>query len=221
MADRRPATADHGRHDAELIARVAAGDGAGSDERAAQDLRSTCDSCEQLDADLRAIAAATRALTHHGATAPAPRDFRISAADAARLRPDGLVGLRSWIGSGGARLSRTLGGGLVAIGVVGILAGSGALSLMSGFGSAGAAPTSERLDQKGNASFGALIAPAQSPAAAPSAGLGATMGDQSGPARTGWVPPAWNGTLVVLSAVVIVVGLALLLAARNGRRAGP
>ena len=83
-----PAPAEHARHDLDLIAAHVAGDLAASDRTRAEALLDTCTSCAGLRRDLIAIAAATRALPR---TAQAPRDFRLDAAQAARL------GRRSWL----------------------------------------------------------------------------------------------------------------------------
>lgn len=78
-----PAHADHERHDLDLIAAHVAGDLSQSDRPRADALLQSCSSCADLRRDLIAVAAATRALPR---TIPAPRDFRLDAAQAARLR---------------------------------------------------------------------------------------------------------------------------------------
>ena len=80
MADRGGGTG-HANHDPELIASLLDGDLAGQELATAQMLVVACPSCAALHADLLALSIATRAQA-----APArPRDFRLSAADAARL----------------------------------------------------------------------------------------------------------------------------------------
>ena len=75
---------DHGDHDPELIASLLDGDLAGSELARAQLLVVACPSCAALHADLLALSIATRAQA-----APArPRDFLLTAADAARLRAE-------------------------------------------------------------------------------------------------------------------------------------
>ena len=72
---------------------------------------------------------------------PRTRDFRITAADAARLRPRGWRGLLDAIGGARASFSRPLAAGLTTLGLVGLLVTTipGALSGLS-FGSAGRRP---------------------------------------------------------------------------------
>ena len=89
-------------HDETLIARLAVDDLA--DRRARRPARprlvADCPACAELLADLRAIAAATAAL-------PAPRrtrDFRLTEADAARLRPPAGAALVARFGSPTLRL---------------------------------------------------------------------------------------------------------------------
>ncbi|HVL54342.1 MAG TPA: hypothetical protein VM344_08795, partial [Vitreimonas sp.] len=106
MADpeRRRAPAEHPSHDDHdllLVAAVAAGDAEAGDAEAgdaeagdrgpADDLLAACPACAVVAKDLRAIQAATAAV-------PAPargRDFRLTLADAERLRPRGWRGLLS------------------------------------------------------------------------------------------------------------------------------
>ena len=73
----------HRGHDPLLIAEHAAGDLSGPPAKAAETLIADCSDCAALDRDLRALARATRAVS---GVAPAPRDFRLSPAQAARLR---------------------------------------------------------------------------------------------------------------------------------------
>ena len=86
--------------------------------------------------DLRSIAVATAALPQ----VPRTRDFRISAADAARLRPRGWRALVDALGGARASFSRPLATGLTTLGIVGLLVSTvpGALNGIS-FGSGGAA----------------------------------------------------------------------------------
>src|SRR5919112_892097 len=74
---------DHGLHDALLIASHAAGDLTDSDRTRADALIAACAACAELRRDLVAIAATTRS-----APAPTtlPRDFRLTADQAQRLR---------------------------------------------------------------------------------------------------------------------------------------
>ncbi len=74
---------DHANHELSLIAGHAAGDLADSERIRAEALLQSCTSCADLRRDLIAIAAAMRALP---AAALGSRDFRLDAAQAARLR---------------------------------------------------------------------------------------------------------------------------------------
>jgi hypothetical protein len=78
---------DHTDHDPTLIAGHAAGDLAAAQLMLADRLLASCEDCARLHADLRAIAAATRAMPAW--TTAAPRDFRLAPADAQRLRHRG------------------------------------------------------------------------------------------------------------------------------------
>ena len=86
----------HPDHDETLIARLAVDDLA-SDDR--DRLRATtqvaeCPACAELLADLRTIATAVAALPEPRRT----RDFRLTEADAARLRPTGWRGALARLG---------------------------------------------------------------------------------------------------------------------------
>ena len=210
MADPRAPVTDHRRHDLELIARVAAGDGSPADILAAEALRGDCAECRQLDADLRVIAASTRALASYSAAARAPRDFRITPRDADRLRGRTFRVL----------FPARLGGGLVALGLVGILFGSGILGVFSGFGSAGAA-TAQQTDERLSSAPGAVFAPAQSPAASGYATAAGKDNATTGRPRDAVGGDRSNSWLLVVSGAAIAAGLGILIAARNGRHAGP
>lgn len=78
----------HDQHDTALIARLVADDLTSADRLRAQLLADACADCRALHRDLSAIVEATR-----GLPAPrAPRDFRITADQAARLRRTGWLG---------------------------------------------------------------------------------------------------------------------------------
>ncbi len=127
----------HARHDLHLVAAFAADDLAPVVRTEAERLVESCRDCAELFADLRIIAAATAALPD----IPRTRDFRLTAADAARLQPRGWRGLLDAIGGARASFSRPLAAGLTTLGLVGLLVTTipGALSGIS-LGSAGAAP---------------------------------------------------------------------------------
>ena len=108
----------HTAHDAELVAGLAAGDLSGRERAAAERLVATCSRCSVLHADLIAITAATAALPAVART----RDFRLTAADAARLHSP----WRRW-SAGLARprfaFAQPLGVALATMGLAGLLVG--------------------------------------------------------------------------------------------------
>jgi hypothetical protein len=105
-----------------LVAALAADDLAGTDRDQALELTGSCTECALLYTDLLALANAT-------AAAPPPiafgrRDFRLSPADAARLRPAGWRRLAAAWSGARSGLSRPLGVGLATIGLAGLLIGN-------------------------------------------------------------------------------------------------
>jgi hypothetical protein len=157
----------HDRHDQMLVAALAADDLAGADRDQALDLTRSCTECSVLHDDLRALARAT-------ASAPPPiafgrRDFQLSPADAARLRPVGWRRLAGALSGARAGLSRPLGVGLATIGLAGLLIGNVQLQLGSSAASApapAAAGGAARQDFPA-ASAGAMITTNEAPSAAP------------------------------------------------------
>ncbi|HEX5589908.1 MAG TPA: hypothetical protein VFX65_06430 [Candidatus Limnocylindrales bacterium] len=206
---------DHDRHDLELVARSAAGELVASEAVAARDLLGACDACAALATDLRAIAAATRALpsARTGASpAPAPRDFRLTESDAARLRRRSF-GI-SWRGGVLGNRARGLGGALATLGLVGLLVSAGLPGILAGAGGAALAPDA---DAKYELTSGA---PAIGPAATNLAALGAsddanrqTVGTEESAPGAGLTP------IAIASAGALLIGIAFLLAGRSGRRA--
>ncbi len=136
----------HARHDRYLVAALAADDVEPMVRVDAEALVASCHDCAELLADLRSIAVATAALP----MVPRTRDFRISAADAARLRPRGWRALLDALGGARASFSRPLATGLTTLGIVGLLVSTvpGALNGIS-FGSGGAAPISAQAPEAG------------------------------------------------------------------------
>jgi hypothetical protein len=150
------AIARHALHDEELIAAFAADDlGEPFELERARALVERCATCRDLARDLAGIRTAVRAsgaAVERAATLAAPRDFRLSAEDAARLRPElpllrlgTRLGLRARIGLGIAAFGRPVGAAMATFGVVGLLIGSltfgggpGSLFLV---GAGGAAPS--------------------------------------------------------------------------------
>ena len=159
---------DHANHDLALIAGHAAGDLAVSERISAETLLRSCTDCADLRRDLIAIASATRGLP---TAAPAPRDFRLDAAQAARLRRGSW--LRTILRPFGAAQAgvRPTAAALTSLGRAGLLVTTVLPGLFGG--SAASAPMSER-DRGAAALPAATSAPAaqQPVAAGASAGTG-------------------------------------------------
>lgn len=101
---------------AALIAALDAGDLAGIERDRAATLVGTCAGCASLLADLSVLRAATAALP----TVPRTRDYRLTDADVARLRPPAWGRLVGWLGAPRSKV-RPLAGGLAALGIAGLL----------------------------------------------------------------------------------------------------
>lgn len=135
-------TSPHDSHDLLLVSAWAAGDAGPADEARARAIVDSCAECAALATDIRSIAAATAAL-------PAPvrtRDFRLTEADAARLRPAGWrLALRA-LTSPTLAFTRPLAAGLTTLGLVGIVVTSVPMGMFSAAtgGAAGAGPASSQ-----------------------------------------------------------------------------
>ena len=101
---------------AALIAALDAGDLAGIERDRAATLVGTCTGCASLLADLSVLRAATAALP----AVPRTRDYRLTDADVARLRPPAWGRLVGWLGAPRSKV-RPLAGGLAALGIAGLL----------------------------------------------------------------------------------------------------
>jgi hypothetical protein len=158
---------DHANHDLALIAGHAAGDLAVSERISAETLLQSCTDCADLRRDLIAIAAATRALP---TAATAPRDFRLDAAQAARLRHGSW--LRTILRPFGAAQSgvRPMAAALTSLGLAGLLV----TTILPGLfgGSAASAPATER-DRVAAGLPAATSAPAAQQPVAPGSSAGA------------------------------------------------
>lgn len=132
---REPVTDDHGRHDQLLVARFAADDAYPGEQQTARALIDACPDCARLANDIRLISRTTGSLPPARRT----RDFRISAADAERLRGSWLDRLlRRWTGPRAAVLQPLAAAALVlglTLAVIGALplglAGSPALQTVT------------------------------------------------------------------------------------------
>ncbi len=123
-----PDLANHATHDLELIAAHAAGDASGPELETAATMVAGCSECARLHRDLISISVALADL-------PAParsRDFRLTADQAAALRP---AGWRAWLSTlAGPRFSfaAPLGTALATLGLVGLLIAGPGFSLSLG-----------------------------------------------------------------------------------------
>jgi len=231
----------HQAHDATLIAGHAAGDLAGADLVLANRLLASCEDCARLRADLRAIAAATRSLpaatAAAAAAAAAPRDFRISPADAERLRRGGVLRrlLRPFAGPSAAlRPMAATFSGLGALGLAVVLllpafGGPAALSLAEGgFRAAqeAGAPAEPNVEPRprdnlagptgGFEGFGgATAAPGERPASLDGEQTGSGPEGGSNGAQSGGTPASpvatVNGATLLLIGSIVLLGLGLTL----------
>lgn len=224
MADRhgaaKPGHDPHAGHDLELVSAHAADDARGADASRAAALVDSCVECRAIADDLRIIRDATRALgSAVGAAAPsAPRDFRLTPVDAERLARGRRMGLghrergRPWW--------TRLGTGLVAVGLGVLVLSAAPLDLLGGIGGTGGAAFGTKVNQDATAPLGPAQAEGASstvgaaPTAAPERTVdsNAPAGDRDGTDRL---------PFVAVGGLALVLGIAVLLASRAGRRAGP
>ena len=172
---------NHAVHDPAWMAALATRepDLSPSERTRAQAALESCGACADLFADLVAISAAIPS-----ASIPArPRDFTLTAADAARLRPGGIRRLLKAIGSARDGVTFPLAMGLTTIGIAGLLVATIPAAFI-GAGGAASTPLStvgEAMPQPAAASAAPAAAPSApaASAAAPAAeatdlyGLGA------------------------------------------------
>ncbi len=162
---------DHVAHDPMWMAALAARDPDldPSVMACAQATLESCGPCADLFADLVAVTAAIPTAT----IPPRPRDFTLTAADAARLRPRGIRRWFALIGSARDGVTFPLAMGLTTLGIAGLL-----LATLPGlsFGLGGAASAPMVLSTVGNAvgqaapdASAAAPAPAEAPSAAAAA----------------------------------------------------
>lgn len=210
----------HDRHDRELIARAAAGDASPVEETTTRELMATCSDCTSLYGDLLALALAMRETATSVAAVTAPRDFRLSPSDAARLGRRGPFG---WVPDSlrvtGAGARGRLATSLMTLGLVGLLVSAGGPALFGG-GGGGQAETYFGA-QKDLASAAPANAPDPSDAAAISV-TGSPDREYTGGSGTEGDTLAAPAILpFALSLVAIVVGALILIAAARTRRSGP
>jgi hypothetical protein len=155
---------DHARHDPMWMAALATRDpDLGESERTrAEAALQSCGPCADLFAELVAVSAAIPA----AAIPTRPRDFTLTAADAARLRPRGLHRWLAGIGSVRDGITFPLAMGLTTMGIAGLLVAT-VPAAFSGMGGATAAAPELR---------SAAGAPSQAPeAAAPAPAASAAL----------------------------------------------
>jgi hypothetical protein len=194
VSDVRATSPDHDLHDRLLVAALAAGDLAATDRDHALALIRSCPACAELHDDLIAIAHATASVPPIAAR---PRDFQLTPADAARLRPSGLRGVLARLAGAPRGATRPLGAGLAMIGLVGLLVGN-APAFSFGSAASGGVPTSAGGASAENASVPSAAPAALGPVPAASSGGAASAAASSGseyaangePSPTGVAPPA-------------------------------
>jgi hypothetical protein len=225
---------DHANHDLFLI--VAATDRA-ADERTRADARrqmDACADCATLFNDIRAISTGLGSMPK---TIAAPRDFRLTTEQAARLnRNHGWRRLLRPFASGATPSLKPLGNAFAALGIAGLLfatvlpgvggfAGGAASSapggLLSTVGSAVGAPGSSN-DGRSSAEFGPVTSnpPAVPAAGAPGPGSTASTDNTYGvnrdlqakgatPVPTPTQPPSALFIVMIVSAALLAAGVAL------------
>jgi hypothetical protein len=178
------AAAEH----AALIVALDAGDLAGRERDTATTLAGTCAGCTSLLADLAVLRAATAAL----AATPRTRDYRLTEADAARLRPSTWTSLIRWLAAPRSSV-RPLAGGLAALGIAGLLLTTtpgflgGAATSLSTTGAPVVAPGGA---EGAGGAVGGNALPGATPSAAPSAASSAApSAASSAPARPNGAAP--------------------------------
>ena len=219
------AIARHALHDEELIAAFAAGDvDEAADTERARSLVERCGTCRDLHRDLAAIRNATRAsgsAQERAATRRAPRDFRLTTEDAARLRRGPPVARlaggpdwRSRLANGVVAFGRPVGAAMATFGVVGLLVGS--LSLggapFAATGGATGATGAPGTDQTGAAPEASAIRGSVGPSATVKGGS-AEGGIPGGRDLRG------GGTFALLvgSVVLVTAGIVLIVLSRRDR----
>ena len=163
--------ANHAAHDPTWMAALATRDPdlSPAERSRAQAALESCGPCADLFADLVAISAAIPS-----AAIPArPRDFTLTAADAARLQPRGLRRLLKAIGSARDGVTFPLAMGLTTMGIAGLMLAT----IPSALSGAGGGATSDNLSAVGEAA--PMPAPASAAAAASAAPAAEAPGAQA------------------------------------------
>jgi hypothetical protein len=217
------AVARHALHDEELVAAFAAGDVEDpADGERARALVERCSRCHDLHRDLVAIRAVIRAsgtAAQRAETRAAPRDFRLSTEDAARIRPGSpaarlavRLGWRARLNLGVATFGRPVGAAMATFGIVGLLVGSlglggGPFASMGGAAASTAAPAGVDVASEipETSAYRASYGPIET---ARDVGIGG--GPPGGEAGTTAPPLLFGGSIAL-----VVVGIGLILVARR------
>jgi hypothetical protein len=156
---------DHAGHDHQLIVAYACGDLGADEARGAGQLVEQCRRCAALDRDIRLMPS----LARHLAVPSRRRDFRLSAADAERLRGSAVRRLLRRLGGPGLAPLQPLAGAALAIGLLLVVTTAALPVFFAGAG--GAAPAAERALDAGTGDTeggpGTSLAPVPGPTAAP------------------------------------------------------
>ena len=132
----------HPAHDTTLVAALADHSLSAADRDAAEALVAACTMCADLKTDVVSLRNATRSLP-----APVrPREFMLSEADAARLRPAGWRRLLTAFGTSRDAVSQPLALGLTTLGLAGLLI-TGVPTVLQGAGGPSAGASSAESDQ--------------------------------------------------------------------------
>ena len=118
----------HHDHDLALVAALAAGDAQGRDHTRATELVTSCTECALVRDDLVALASSLHSL-------PAPRrtrDYRLTAEQAAALRPTGWRRFLGAFGGTGFRFATPVGTAMATLGIAGLLLSAVPSSLPAG-----------------------------------------------------------------------------------------
>jgi anti-sigma factor RsiW len=160
----------HPQHDPFLIAGLAADDLSPAERTRATALTDACAACEALHADLRALAQATRTLP----APPAPRDFRITADQAARLRRTGWLATLLRPFTGVRSPARPLATTFTTLGLIGVFVAT----VLPGIAGGAASMTAPEADPgaAGAPAFGAGATAAPAPQLGPASSAGADDG---------------------------------------------
>jgi anti-sigma factor RsiW len=188
----RPTTPDHADHDRMLVASLADHSLTTGERAAAEALVASCDDCAALHADFLALRDATRAMP----TPARSRDYRLTAADAARLRRSGWRRFVAVFGSSRDAFSRPLAVGLTTLGLAGLLFASvpsmlpqsGSTSQVPSAAGAAAGNGAARPEAGTDSSAGPVPAASAAAVQAPAAGIPSA----AAPAATAPTPDAFG-----------------------------